>query len=203
MSSSSAYDILLEDTIEWIVEHLGPAALVAALFIICLIGANSISYVVQLFSYKETQCAKTISIIITLVVLVGGFIILLLALGMSSSTIFGVGVGAITSFFVLPFSTFLYDIFAGVTLYSTNRVQVGEEIIFKGFIGEVHGTVKSINTTHTTILQKNNIIIDIPNSNIYSGWISHIPHGVIHTPSSLSNTSNNITFVKNPSFFSL
>ncbi len=202
MSSSSAYDILLEDTIEWIVEHLGPSILVTLLIIISLIGAISLSYGIQLFAKNATQCAKTISVIATFSVLVAGFVFLLLALGMSQNTVFGLGVGGITSYFILAVSAFLYDIFAGVTLYSTNRIQVGEEVIIKCMTGEVHGMVKSINTFHSSVLQKNNTIVDIPNSSIYSTQVVHIPHGVIHTPS-LSNTSNNITFVQKPNFFSL
>lgn len=202
MSSDAAYDILLEDTIEWIAEHLGPAALVVVLFIIALAASNyGIQFLFQLISYKNTQIAKSISIIITLWVLIGGIILLLLALGLSSSAIFTVGVGSVLSFFVLPCSNFLYDIFAGIVIYITGRITAGEEIVFKGFIGEVHGIVKSINTTHTSILQKNNIIIDIQNSNIYSGWISHIHHGSDYSHSPSQNTS--INFVQKTPLFSL
>lgn len=205
MSSSSAFDVLLEDSLEYIAEHLGPALLVFAGIIIGLFGSTSITYVAQLWSYKTIQSAKIVSIISTLFVIIGGSSLFLLALGISSTSIFGVGVGAIMSFFVLPCSTFLYDIFAAIIIFITGRVQVGEEIVFKGFIGEVHGTVKLINTTHTSILQKNGVMIDIQNSSIYSGWVSHIPHGNFDPSKFINNNStntNNVTIVQKP-FFSL
>lgn len=205
--SSSWFVDFTQNFIDWFVEHGGISLMVGAISILFFVAATSIPYFAQLWSYKAVQSAKMVSIILTLIVLIGGTILLLLALGMSSTTIFGVGVGAITSFFVLPCSTFLYDIFAGVTIFITGRVQVGEEIIFKGFIGEIHGIVKSINTTHTSILQKNGIMMDVQNSCIYSGWISHIPQGnfditKITSPSGNNTTTNHITFVQKP-FFSL